>query len=467
MSFIRGLIRLICGDTNASTPGTGGGGEPPSSPPAPPQPKTPIIDQIKAIAAEGDDPRAVIGKQMLFVRSQIRDNADAFFAELRDHQPILNIGPFWLVSRFRDVEEILHRETVFGVPYLPNMTGVIGPFILSQDITPQYDHDISAMRLAIRRDDLPRIQEIVSRHASKIVADLAATGQPFDIVQTLTRVVPLRVASEYFGFEAEDADMMRWARAGFEEFFVNLDKNQGVRDAAVTAGAEMHASLTAQLAARRAAGTKRDDVFGRLLEQQCAGDQLGFDDEGVMRTLMGCLIGMDETTNQACNYALLGMFHRPELLAAAQAAAKAGEDAGLAAIIFETLRFRPINPLVIRSVKQNYTLGAGEPHETVLPAGGIVFNLTASAMMDERVVAEPTKFDPSRPASNYLHFGTGHHACFGRYISEIQIAQILKPLLEQDGLRIAAPPEFAGEIGAFPEKVVVVVGAGGETASPP
>ena len=106
------------------------------------------------------------------------------------------------------------------MPYLPNMTGVIGPFILSQDITPQYDHDISAMRLAIRRDDLPRIQEIVSRHASKIVADLAATGQPFDIVQTLTRVVPLRVASEYFGFEAEDADMMRWARAGFEEFFV-------------------------------------------------------------------------------------------------------------------------------------------------------------------------------------------------------------------------------------------------------
>ena len=132
MSFIRGLIRLICGDTNASTPGTGGGGEPPSSPPAPPQPKTPIIDQIKAIAAEGDDPRAVIGKQMLFVRSQIRDNADAFFAELRDHQPILNIGPFWLVSRFRDVEEILHRETVFGVPYLPNMNGPMTPVMFGR-----------------------------------------------------------------------------------------------------------------------------------------------------------------------------------------------------------------------------------------------------------------------------------------------------------------------------------------------
>jgi cytochrome P450 len=386
---------------------------------------------------------------------------------LRDHQPILNIGPFWLVSRFRDVEEILHRETVFGVPYLPNMTGVIGPFILSQDITPQYDHDISAMRLAIRRDDLPRIQQIVSSHASRIVAELAATGEPFDIVQNLTRVVPLRVASEYFGFEAPDADMMRWARAGFEEFFVNLDKIQGVRDAAVAAGAEMHASLTGQMAARRAAGAQRDDVFGRLLAQQCAGDKLGFDDEGVMRTLMGCLIGMDETTNQACNYALLGMFHRPELLAAAQGAAKAGDDAALTAIVFETLRFRPINPLVIRQVKQDYLLGAGEAHATMIPKGGVVFNLTASAMLDERVVEKPVEFNPRRPASHYLHFGTGHHTCFGAYISRIQIPQILKPLLARDGLRIAAPPEFTGEIKAFPEKVVVAVAPEDKIDSPP
>ncbi|MCB9930094.1 MAG: cytochrome P450 [Alphaproteobacteria bacterium] len=449
MSFVRGLIQLICG---RESPGNGG----PATPP--PKPATPILDQFDAIAAGGGSPQEIALRQAGFVRGQIRDNALPFFRELRDHRPIMPAGPIWLVSRFRDVEEILHRETVFGVPYLPNMTGVIGPFVLSQDITPQYDHDISAMRLAIRREDLPRVHGIVSRHAAQIVDELVATGQPFDIVQSLTRIVPLRVAQEYFGFEAPDDDMKRWARAAFEEFFVNLDKVPAVREAAVQAGAESRDALAGLIARRRASGEERDDVLGRLLAQQKAGGGLCFDDEGVIRTLQGCLIGMDETTNQACNAALLVMLSQPPLLAAAQAAAKAGEDEKLAAIVFEALRFRPINPLVVRVLKQPYTLGAGTPHETALPAGAVVFNLTWSAMFDERVLETPTEFKPGRPASHYLHFATGHHACFGRYISMVQIPQILKPLLAQDGLKLAGAPEMAGHLKVFPDKVTVAVG---------
>lgn len=449
MSIIQALTRLLCGSQGPDSDG----------PAAPPKPNTPILNQFDAIAANGGDPQQIAMEQAGFVRAQIRDNPLPFFNELRDHRPIMQAGPFWLVSRFRDVEEILHRETVFGVPYLPNMTGVIGPFILSQDITPQYDHDISAMRLAIRREDLPRIQEIVSRHATQIVDELAATGQPFDIVQTLTRVVPLRVAHEYFGFEAPDDDMKRWARDAFEEFFVNLDKIPSVREAAVKAGTESREALASLLAARRESGEERDDVLGRLLAQQKSGDALCFDDEGVIRTLQGCLIGMDETTNQACNAALLVMLSQPPMLAAAKAAAKAGEDEKLAAIVFEALRFRPINPLVVRVLKEDYTLGAGEPHETRLPAGAVVFNLTWSAMFDERMLDAPGEFKPGRPASHYLHFATGRHACFGRYISEIQIPQILKPLLARDGLRLAGAPEMAGQLKVFPDKVVVTADA--------
>jgi cytochrome P450 len=256
-----------------------------SEPPLPPDTDTPSLDRFDAIAAEGGNPGEVAMKQAAFVRTEIRDNALPFFAELRDHRPVMQAGPFWLVSRFRDVEEIMHRETVFSVPYLPNMNGVIGPFILSQDITPLYDHDVSLMRLAIRRDDMPRIQEIVSRHAVQIVNELASGGQPFDIVQTLTRIVPLRVAQEYFGFQAPDDDMKRWARAAFEEFFVNLDNIPSVREAAIEAGKESRAALAALIAQRRESGERRDDVLGWLLQQQCGGDALGFDDDGVIRTM--------------------------------------------------------------------------------------------------------------------------------------------------------------------------------------
>jgi cytochrome P450 len=79
-------------------------------------------------------------------------------------------------------------------------------------------------------------------------------------------------------------------------------------------------------------------------------------------------------------------------------------------------------------------------------------------MFDERMVETPDQFKPGRPANHYLHFGAGHHACFGRYISMVQIPQILKPLLAQDGLKLAGAPELAGAMKVFPDKVTVAVG---------
>jgi len=166
-----------------------------------PNSAAPILDAFDAIAAKGGDPKEIAGAQFQFIMEQIRGNALPFFKELRDNRPILQSPMATLVARFRDVEEILYREKVFSVsPYLPRMMGVIGPFVLSQDITPRYDHDISVMRLVVRREDLPRVKDIVSRHAGAVVSELFQGSGPVDIVQTLTRKVPVRLADEYFGF---------------------------------------------------------------------------------------------------------------------------------------------------------------------------------------------------------------------------------------------------------------------------
>ena len=192
---------------------------------------SPILDAFDAIAAKGGDPKQIAGLQFQFLMEQIRGNALPFFKELRDGRPILQSPMATLVAQFRDVEEILHRETIFSVsPYLPRMMGVIGPFVLSQDITPGYDHDISVMRLVVRREDLSRVKDIVSRRAAEVVGGLFQGSGPVDIVQTLTRKVPVRLADEYYGFSApNDEQMMAWARACFREFFINLLNNPEIR----------------------------------------------------------------------------------------------------------------------------------------------------------------------------------------------------------------------------------------------
>ena len=419
----------------------------------------PILDAFDAIAAKGGDPKEIAGNQFQFIMEQIRDNALPFFKELRDDRPILQSPVATLVAQFRDVAEILHRELVFSVsPYLPRMMGVIGPFVLSQDITPRYDHDISIMHLVVRREDLLRVKDIVSRHAAQIVSNLFQGSGPVDIVQTLTRKVPVRLADEYFGFSApHDEQMMNWARSCFREFFINLLDDPVVRAPAVAAGAEMRERLDALLAERRAWNAeRRDDVMGRLLRLQRAGDVAGLDDDGICRTLRGLVIGMVETTSQAAVQALLVLFSRPDVLASAAAAANADDDDALSDLIFEALRFRPINPMVQRVAKEDYRLAAGQPHETLIRKGTNVFALTWSAMFDPRVLEAPEEFRPDRPDYHYLHFATGQHACYGRYISRIQIPQILKPLLKLEGLRAAGAPEYDG---TFPGTLRVAAGS--------
>ena len=420
---------------------------------------TPILNAFDAIAAAGGDPKEIAGKQLQFIMDQIRGNALPFFAELRDSRPILQSPLATLVAQFRDVEEILHREEIFSVsPYLPRMMGVIGPFVLSQDITPGYDHDISVMRLVVRREDLARVKNLVSRHAAEIVGEIFGGSGPVDIVQTLTRKVPVRLADEYFGFSApHDEQMMGWARACFREFFIDLFNDPVVRAPAVAAGAEMRQRLDALLAERRASGIgDKDDVMGRLLCVQRAGDVAALDDNGMQRTLMGLVIGMVGTTSQAAVQALLMLFARPDALVAAAAAAKADDDDTLEGLVFEALRFRPINPMVVRVAKDDYRLAAGEPHETLIRKGTTVFALTWSAMFDPRVLDSPEEFRPTRPDYHYLHFATGRHACYGRYISRIQIPQILKPLLKLDGLRATGAPVYDG---TFPETLRVAAGS--------
>jgi len=73
-------------------------------------------------------------------------------------------------------------------------------------------------------------------------------------------------------------------------------------------------------------------------------------------------------------------------------------------------------------------------------------------MFDDAILDAPQNFNAGRPAYHYLHFATGAHACFGRYISEVQVTQILKPILKLKGLALAGPPVYAGP---FPDKLQI------------
>jgi cytochrome P450 len=114
---------------------------------------------------------------------------DSVFSVLRALKPNLNIrrelitayrnSGTVLVTRFDDVEDVLRRDGDFEVVYGPRMVQITGGrnFFLGMQDTPHYTLDVSAMRLAVRRDDLASlVQPLAYRRATELI-DGAGSGQ--------------------------------------------------------------------------------------------------------------------------------------------------------------------------------------------------------------------------------------------------------------------------------------------------
>jgi cytochrome P450 len=80
-------------------------------------------------------------------------------------------------------------------------------------------------------------------------------------------------------------------------------------------------------------------------------------------------------------------------------------------------------------------------------------------MMDDTELPKPLEFHADRPGHDYLLFGWGMHECFGKYISQVQVVELVKGLLLEEGLRRAPGPEGTLTYdGAFPNPFRVAFG---------
>jgi cytochrome P450 len=383
------------------------------------------------------------------------------FAHLRAHHPILKVPKLAVVSLYDDVVEVLENEAHFSVVpiYARKMEQTTGDFVLGMANTPQYQREIGLMRQAAHPEDVDRIGTFAVACAAEQIASFAPTGQ-IDAVGELARRVPTRLLGAYFGTPGPDeATTMRWMRTIFREIFLNLGNDPIMAQEAHVSAKELNEYLDSLIAARKAeiaAGKDvPDDFLCRLLKLQSASTP-PVEDETIRRILGGAIVGTVDTNTKAIAQALDQLLSRPLTLKDAHAAARADEDALLARYVFEALRFNPQNPFLIRHCMEPYTVAQGTERATQIPKDSLVIAGTESAMFDPRKFPEPDTFRADRPAENYLHFGAGMHACFGRHFAGALIPGVAKPLLRCQGLRRADGAD--GELnydGAFPDRWIV------------
>ena len=412
-----------------------------------------FLDEISAL--EGD-PAA----QAALLRTWLATRPRELFDELRPARPILALPGIVLVTRYPDVLEVLSRDRDFGVAaYAPKMHRATGDFFLGMEDGPAYEREASIMRLASSREDLPRLEQAIGGWADGFVAEKAASGR-LDIVSDVSRRVPGRLVADYFGASGPDeATRLRWLRALFRDIFLNPgDRDPAVRDAAALAAADLSVWLDefiAGLIARAQAGEALPDtVLARCVRMQAA-PATALDAIGIRRNIAGIIVGAIDTTSECVANALDFLLDRPELLAAAAAAAKGTLD-DVRGFVFEALRFNPQAPFLTRLAVAPAVLARGTEREAAVPAGSVVIAALMSAMSDPGELDAPEEFNAARPARHYLHFGHGLHQCFGRHINGLQLPLIARAILRLPGLRRA--PGQEGQVkfdGPFPDRLLV------------
>jgi cytochrome P450 len=390
----------------------------------------------------------------------ILDEPQWLLALFRRFWPIPKFpGKQAMATRYDDVQEVMRRDREFEVPWGDRVQLINGGpnFLLGMPAGEDYRQILKHIMAAFRREDVEKIvTPLATRFASEIVE---GSGGHFDAIEDLIARVPVRVVEEYYGVKivandpARDrAEFAHWCLAASAFTFGNPDDKAGYRRAAVAAGERLRPLIDASIAAAKAT-PGGDTILARLVAEQ---PKSGLSDLVLRSYIIGMIMGFVPTDRMAAGKALEQLLRRPDFLARAQAAARAGDDDLLRRCIREAMRFKPIFIGPQRKCVADCTLAEGTPRATRIRRGTKMLPSTQSAMFDERRVKDPYDFNPDRAAADYMLFGHALHWCVGAFIAEAQITQTLKPLLARPGLRRARGS--AGKltlIGGFPHHLWV------------
>ncbi|QSJ19095.1 cytochrome P450 [Nostoc sp. UHCC 0702] len=411
------------------------------------------LEKYDSIPAEN------IAERVQVVNQGVWTDWQGLFKELRSNRPIFITPKFVLVSLFPDVQEILSRPEYFSVrAFAPKMDPVFGPCMLARDNSEYNWGDKSVMRTVLRLEDLPFVRKKVGEIAKSALDKSAATGK-IEVVQDLAKFVPIKLCGEYFGFPGPDlATMYRWAKTTQDDMFRNLTNDPKVHEASVQSGNEMRTYLTELLKQKKTqpvATTAPADVFTRLATTKFAND-ISFDETKIISHMIILLVGSIEGTAQVITQAIEQLLKRPEIFQKALAAAQANDDKTFDKYVWEAIRFNPFSPFLVRFCEADYTLAAGTPRETRIPARSVVLAGVGSAMFDPAVVKNPDEFSIDRPNYNYMHFGYGSHTCLGEHIGALVVPEVVKQIMLRPGLRFIAGDESKINYqGYIPSRFVV------------
>jgi len=200
----------------------------------------------------------------------------------------------------------------------------------------------------------------------------------------------------------------------------------------------LDALVYAEIAARRGQSdlALRTDIMSLLLEARDE-DGEAMSDAELRDELVTLLLAGHETTATAVAWAVERLVRHPQKLRRLMAEIDAGgEDSGdeyMTAVVNETLRVRPVVPIVARMLTQELRVGSYE-----LPAGTRVMPSIYLTNRSPAVYEDPREFRPERfldgaapETFSWIPFGGGIRRCIGAAFAQLEMKLILRTALSE------------------------------------
>jgi cytochrome P450 len=343
------------------------------------------------------------------------------YAALRDHAPAYRNDRhgFWALSRHADVAAAFRDHERFssadGVSLDPAATGPQAAKVMSFLAMDEPRHGqlrrLVSKGFTPRRvlDLEPRVRAITDAHLAPVIEAGA-----FDFIDDVAAKVPMDVVSELLGVpESDRAELRRLAD-------VVVHREDGVYDvppAAAAASLDLAVYYLELISERRRA--PRDDLTSALLEVEVDGERLSDDEIGAFLFLM--VVAGNETTTKLLGHCWYWGWRNP-----GEVAKPVTDRSAVARWVEETLRYDASSQMLARTSTVDVTL-----HDRTIPAGSRVLLLVGAANRDDRVFAEPDRYDLDRDTTELLSFGSGRHYCLGASLARLEARVVLEQLIDR------------------------------------
>jgi cytochrome P450 family 142 subfamily A polypeptide 1 len=338
------------------------------------------------------------------------------FAWMREHAPAYfdEASGVWGITRYADIKEISKDPDTFS-----NAGGIRPdsdalPMMIDTD-APEH---VRRRRLVSEGFTPRRIRESEAgiRTICDAIIDRVCEAGSADFVRDIAAPLPMIVIGNMLGVAPEDRDaLLRWS----DDMLKALGSpDPGAMDRAALAAMEYAEYITA-VAEQRRRDAQSDDLIGTLVHAEIDGDRL--DEASLIYESLLILIGGDETTRHVISGGMFELLRHPE-----QLAMLAGDRGLLPGAVEEMLRW--VSP--IKNMARQMTRDVEFQGET-LRRGQKLLLLYPSANRDERVFADPERFDITRSPNDHMAFGFGSHFCLGNRLARMELTVMFDRLLDR------------------------------------